>query len=347
MRAGLMSARNRNVARFAPLLLAALSLVGCASSDAPAVSQTSDLPNEADRYGGTAVVAGAVNMQLNPLGGRYFALTVMRDLLFLPLIRYDTQGDPVPALAERWEITPAEGDSLSVTFHIRTDVRWHDGEPTTVEDVIFTYSRVFDPRNVNPNASLFDDFNSAPERVGRSAVRFRAREHPDPLRSFAEVPIAPRHLLQLRPLNDIPFTEFDRRPIGNGPFRFVRHVWSHELVLEANPDFPPGLGGRPYLDRLVFREGGNRYSMRANLLTGRFHLGYMVPDLADFSDGPPPGFGFVPDPVSQRQWIVWDDDSAALPAASGRNRPISRLLGVEPDGISIFGGAARWWLAPR
>jgi peptide/nickel transport system substrate-binding protein len=338
--------RNRKVSRFAPLLLAS-SLVGCASSDAPAASHASDLPNEADRYGGTAVIAiGSVNLPLNPLGARYFARTVTRDLRFLPLIRYDSRGDPIPALAERWELTPAAGDSLSVTFHLRTDVRWHDGEPTTASDVIFTYARVLDPRYDHPSGSLFGDFHGAPERIGASTVRFRAREHPDLLRPFAEVPIAPRHLLHLEPLNDRPFTEFVRRPIGNGPFRFVRHVWSHELVLEANPNFPDGLGGRPYLDRLVFREGSNPYSIRANLMTGRFHLGSMLRDQADFSDDPPPGFRFVADPVSQTRWIVWHDDPVA-PPASTRNGAVNRLLGVEPDGISIFGGAARWWLAPR
>jgi peptide/nickel transport system substrate-binding protein len=46
---------------------------------------------------------------------------------------------------------------------------------------------------------------------------------------------------------------FGTHPVGNGPFRFVRRVPGQEWVFEANPGFPASLGGRPYLERLIFR----------------------------------------------------------------------------------------------
>jgi peptide/nickel transport system substrate-binding protein len=335
------------VRKSAQLLLAASLLVGCGAPDQPSTTPASAVLNEAERYGGTGVVGVRnVNAPLHPLAARYLARAVTRDLLFLPLIRYDSRGEPVPTLAEHWEATSAMAGYLNLTFYLRPDVRWHDGELTTADDVVFTFSRVLDPRYGHPSRGPFSDHHGEPERVNQHAVRFRVRNHPDFLKAFADVPIAPHHLLHHEPPSELAISGFARQPIGNGPFRFLRHIHSHELVLEANPDFPEGLGGRPYLDRLIFREGTNPYAIRANLLTGRFHIGQMLRDQVEFSD-PPPGFRFVTDPETEARWIVWDDDSAWPPATASRTLAGSRLRGVEPDGVSIFGGAARWWLTPR
>ena len=73
---------------------------------------------------------------LNPLSAwmqvSYEALLLIYD----PLVRYDVNLDPVPCLAESWEISE---DQLSWTFHLKEGVNWHDGEPLTAEDVKFTY----------------------------------------------------------------------------------------------------------------------------------------------------------------------------------------------------------------
>jgi len=73
---------------------------------------------------------------LNPLSAwmqvSYEALLLIYD----PLVRYDVNLDPVPCLAESWEISE---DQLSWTFHLKEGVKWHDGEALTAEDVKFTY----------------------------------------------------------------------------------------------------------------------------------------------------------------------------------------------------------------
>jgi len=335
------------VVKFAPLLLVPSLLVGCGAPEQPSTTPASAVVTEAERYGGTGVVGVTnVNSPLHPLAARYLARSITRDLLFLPLIRFDSGGAAVPVLAERWEATSAAPGYLILTFYLRTDVRWHDGEPTTGDDVVFTFSRVLDPRFGHQSRGSFSDFYGEPERVDQHTIRFRMRGDSVSLIPFSEIPIAPRHLLHHESPGDLAISPFARQPIGNGPFRFLRHVHSHELVLEANPDFPEGLGGRPYLDRLVFREGTNPYAIRANLLTGRFHVGQMLRDQAEFPD-PPPGFRFVTNPETNTRWIVWDDDSAWPPPTTSPRAAGSRLRGVEPDGTSIFGNAARWWLFPR
>jgi peptide/nickel transport system substrate-binding protein len=64
-------------------------------------------------------------------------------------------------------------------------------------------------------------------------------------------------------------------PVGNGPFRFVRRS-SQEWVFEANPDFPEALGGRPHLDRIVYRTIPEQTSLLTELLTGRIDIAVSI-----------------------------------------------------------------------
>ena len=69
------------------------------------------------------------------------------EYLFEALVRLDPRtGDVEPALADRWE----HDDAGTVwTFHLRPNVRWHDGQPFTAEDVRFSFEAIYDPRVPN------------------------------------------------------------------------------------------------------------------------------------------------------------------------------------------------------
>ena len=66
----------------------------------------------------------------------------LSSLIFSGLVRLGPDGMPQPDLAERWEIT---GNGQSYVFHLRNGVAWHDGEPFTAEDVMFTFDAISDP----------------------------------------------------------------------------------------------------------------------------------------------------------------------------------------------------------
>ncbi|MGB9880193.1 MAG: ABC transporter substrate-binding protein, partial [Anaerolineae bacterium] len=95
-------------------------------------------------YGGTyrEGVAGNPNC-INPLFSAYS--NVDRDLvvlIFNGLTYADERGQIQPDLADTWEISP---DNLTYTFHLRQDVRWHDGTPFTADDVVFTINVLRSP----------------------------------------------------------------------------------------------------------------------------------------------------------------------------------------------------------
>ena len=60
------------------------------------------------------------------------------EMLFMPLIKFNEKIEPIPWLAERWDTVRVAPDSLDLTFHVRRDVKWHDGQPTTAKDVLFS-----------------------------------------------------------------------------------------------------------------------------------------------------------------------------------------------------------------
>lgn len=253
-------------------LLAAVLLAcgeGGGDGDAPAPS-AGPVPDSA-RYGGTAVVAGQEEISsMNALVSTGTAAAqLQRNVLFMTLVRYDSLLRPRPYLARSWEVN---GDSTEVVFRLREDVRWHDGEPTTAEDVAFTFRRAKDPRVPFANRSYFARWDSV-EVVGPYTLRFHVRPTYALLLGWANTPVMPEHVLGAvadTALRTHPFGT--RSPVGNGPFRFVEHRPGERWVFEANPDFPEELGGRPYLDRIVYRVVPDPAARMAELRSGGVDL---------------------------------------------------------------------------
>jgi peptide/nickel transport system substrate-binding protein len=247
-----------------------------------AAAKADDVPDSL-KYGGTATIGAYADLQsMNALtSSDNNSGQVQREMLFMPLVKYNEKIEPAPWLAERWDTVRVAPDSIDLTFHIRRDVKWHDGKPTTARDVQFTFLRAMDPKTAFPNLSNFEPFyNPRPQLVDDYTIRFRLRPHSDFLDAWYQMPIMPEHVLGKVPPEGLishPFAT--QSPLGNGPFRFVRHVANQEWVFEANPDFPKALGGRPYLDRIVYRNVPEQTTLLTEMLTGKMEV-YLSPNPA-------------------------------------------------------------------
>lgn len=253
--------------------IAAAALLGaCGDRDGArrTASPNGEVPDSL-RYGGTATVGAYGDLQtMNALvNSDASSNAIQRDLLFMALVKYDEKLQPVPWLAERWDTVRVKPDTLELTFHLRPDVAWHDGKPVTARDVEFTYLRARDTLTAYPSASSFDFYDPKPVVVDDHTIRFRFRAHSEFLDAWYTLPPMPRHLLGSVPPAELATHPFGTRsPVGNGPFRFVRHDAGREWVFEANPAFPKALGGRPYLDRVVYRFVPEQTTLLTDLLTG-------------------------------------------------------------------------------
>ena len=164
-------------------------------------------------------------------------------MIYNGLIRYDKDLHLEGELAESWEISD---DNLTITFHLRKGVKWHDGAPFTSADVRFTYQLYIDPKTPTAYAESFKQVTSIETPDPYTFVVHYNKPYAPALLSWA-TSIHPRHLLEGV---DITKSTLARNPVGTGPYRFSEWVGGEKIVLEANPDY---FEGRPYIKRVVYR----------------------------------------------------------------------------------------------
>lgn len=249
-------------------VLAALIVSACVGDPDPPIVFDPSVPIE-QRYGGTVVLAGTTDIPtFNPAATTdEFSAAIQRDLVLMTLLRADPDLEPQPYLAESWEINE---DSTRVEFRLRHDVVWQDGRPTTAWDVEFTFAALKDPETAFPNAEAFSGWEG-PEVIDSYTIRFAVRPHAGLLSGWTRLPILPRHLLSDTPASELAAHEFGTEPVGNGPFRFGSSRAGDTWIFEVNPDFPAGLGGRAFLDRIVYRAIPEPATQLAELRSGGVH----------------------------------------------------------------------------
>jgi peptide/nickel transport system substrate-binding protein len=257
-------------------LLALALLAACGGGDRDAAPRgaagekaAADGPEvpEAQRYGGTAVVAlGADVADVNPItsadaNANNFQMFVM----FTPVVRYNEKLEAIPGLARRWELN---ADSTELTFHLRNDIYWQDGPKTTAYDLKLAYDLSRQPASTFPNTAFWTHYGEA---AAPDSFTFKVRMRPhadymDPWRTFFAIP---SHVFKDVKAAELPTHPFNSRtPVGNGPFRFVSRAAGQNWIFEANKDYPAELGGRPYLDRLVIRAIPEATTRMRELLSG-------------------------------------------------------------------------------
>lgn len=188
-------------------------------------------------------------------------------LLYTPLVAYDSAYRVRPWLARSWELSDS-----AVTFELRDDLRWHDGEPVTAHDVAFTFQRAKDPATASPLAAAYLGNVDSAEVLGDHRIRFRfTGPHAQPLEDFFWPP-APRHLLEDVPPAEIARHPFNRSPVGSGPYRFLDWEVSEGLAFERIPDFPAALGGPAEIGRVIYRILPEATTLVAELLRGGVHV---------------------------------------------------------------------------
>jgi peptide/nickel transport system substrate-binding protein len=252
-----------------PTLLVALA--ACAGGgDARHGGGDAAVPDSA-RYGGTLVIGyGSDIGDIDPLTWNVQnALYMQESVLFTPLIAYDSLLRPVPRLARSWEVN---ADTSLLTFHLRDDVWWQDGVRTSAYDVKFTYDLLRNPKTSYIYSGLWTFYGPA-EAPDSFTFRIRLRPHAEFMDVWRTLGIVPEHVLRGVPPERLAGHPFGtRNPVGNGPFRFLARRPGQEWVFEANPRWPKELGGRPYVDRLVYRVIPEPATLLTELETGGIDL---------------------------------------------------------------------------
>lgn len=203
-----------------------------------------DEPN----YGGTVVVAvsgdpGGLNPAITTQGGVH----AICGTIFSGLVAQDFDLNPVPDLAERWDIS---ADGRTYTFYLAPNAVFHDGVPVTSEDVRYSFQEILLKYHSRARASFGDNLKQILTPNAHTVVFEFAR----PYAAFLQLidvtngPIMPKHLYE----NTDPLTnEYNIKPVGSGPYKFSEWAKGDRIVLARNENYFKT--GKPYLDRIVYK----------------------------------------------------------------------------------------------
>jgi len=177
--------------------------------------------------------------------------------IFDGLVTFDQTLAIAPALAEHWT---ASRDGLTWTFTLRKGARFHHGRDVTPDDVVFSFTRILDPRLKSSAADTFWVIKGAREFAeGRAktvagvvaldsrTVQITLNEAFVPFMTalaMGHAKIVPRDVVESAG------ESFGTHPVGSGPFRFVSWERGRSITLAANPDY---FAGAPRLSRVVYR----------------------------------------------------------------------------------------------
>jgi len=230
-------------------------LVGCRQGEPPPANE----PGESPRGGGTFRMAQDAPGSLDPASVDDVYEATIVNQVFDGLLSFDNHLSTVPCIASSWIISP-DGDVY--IFHLRQDLRFHDGSMLTSADVVYSLTRAFDlPVEESSLAReyLCHIAGTAEYRVGRAAsIRGLEALDPHTVRITLEHPYASflavlaSELARIVPkayLERVGDAVFAQRPIGSGPFRLAAWEPGRRIVLTAFEDYKPETA---WLDSIVF-----------------------------------------------------------------------------------------------
>jgi peptide/nickel transport system substrate-binding protein len=216
------------------------------------------------QMGGTLTVAldGALDT-LDPQKSVTIVSNQVRENIYERLIQYAPDLQTLqPMLATSWDVSP---DGLTYTFHLRQGVKFSDGHPFTADDVVYTYNRMESKAEASPRVSDWTDI-TAVKKVDPYTVEFDLAKPYAPFLTTIEG-------WQILP--DEPNVDFNKTPIGTGPFMMKEWVPNDHITLVKNPNY--WQPGHPYLDSVVFKFIPDSQTRVVDLETGAVNVLNSVP----------------------------------------------------------------------
>ncbi|MCS3432473.1 ABC transporter substrate-binding protein [Klebsiella sp. BIGb0407] len=242
------------------LQLASISAVVMASLYLPGTALAEE-KNEAERYGKTLIVGQSLEPTLYDPNRQYSYETYRVDKhIYESLVSEDlsvpaSQGTPpiIPGLATSWEVN---NDATVYTFHLRPNVKFHDGTPFDAEAVKFNVRRFTDPefeyfdaRSKATMAQVYKDLKSITVTDPLTVVYTFNKPFPDFLRFLPQGNWV-SGIFSPAALKKWGQDGLADHPTGTGPYKFVLRVRNDRTELVRNDDW---WGKKPYMERIIFR----------------------------------------------------------------------------------------------
>lgn len=259
----------------AVMVLAACGRGGAAPTEAPGVAAT-EAP-AADKKVATFIFTQEFD-NLNPLYTNQWFTAITYQMWSCYAWNYDDQNNPVPVLVTEMPTTENGGiseDGKTLTFKLRDDIVWSDGEPITADDFVFTYEMTIDPNNTVSTQSPYDEMASVVAADPQTVV-VTFNDVYAPWAATLWKGIIPKHVLQpvFEKDGNLNAAEYNRAPmVGCGPFNFAEWEAGSFARFVANDNY---WLGRPKLDEIFIRFVPDDASQIAALKSGEGDLGTFI-----------------------------------------------------------------------
>jgi peptide/nickel transport system substrate-binding protein len=223
--------------------------------------------------GGTysEAVVGTVK-NINPVLPESSASSDASRLIFSGLTQSDNQGKLAADLAQSWTVST---DGRTYTFHLRKDVKWHDGVPFSAGDVVFTLAVIQNPDTRSPLAHVWQGVKA--EAKDANTVVYTLPKPFSPFINDTTIGILPQHLLENVDPSSLRVADFNQKPVGTGPFKIDQFDQANGIIkLAANKNY---YAGRPLLDGVIlrafpdFQQALDAYDHRQVLGVSRIQVG--------------------------------------------------------------------------
>ena len=192
------------------------------------------------KRGGTLTIgADADPIGFDPVTLTAFSSWDFTALLYSGLLRWSAEMKPEPDLATRFE----QPNDTTYIFHLRSGVKFHNGQPFSAEDVKWTFERIQNPANASPNLTIYSVIKAVTV-IDPMTVKFELNAPSAPF--LAYISTNPMGVIVPKGVSDLA-----TKPVGTGPFSFVSYEPNQQCTLKAFADYYEK--PQPYLDQVVFR----------------------------------------------------------------------------------------------
>ncbi|MBK1809051.1 peptide ABC transporter [Clostridium sp. YIM B02505] len=270
--------KRKSIALLSTILAGAVVLTGCGtkkddtkkSNDAAKTvkanevkkaTEVSKLPQVAKDRKDTLIVGGdAPKGKFNPLYSDSVYDGYITDLIFEGLITNDAEGNPIPALASKWDIS---NDGKTYTFTLVDGAKFSDGTEVTADDVAFTYTAFCDPKYDGPRVDAVEKLQGYKEYkegtatsvsgikvIDKKTVSFTLTQVKGPgIYDFA-YGILPKAVYNFEKGNMQKIKDSFLKPVGAGEFKFVEFKQGESVTLEKNDKF---YKGAPKIAKIIYK----------------------------------------------------------------------------------------------
>lgn len=214
--------------------------------------------------GDTLIYASGDYTRINPAMDEHGEINI---LLFNGLTAHDGGNQVVSGLAKDWTF---DEDTCTYTFRLEENVKWHDGEPFTAEDVKFTIEAIMDPENGSENAPNFEDVEEI-SILDEHTISFRLSAPNVAFLDYMTMAILPKHLLEGE---DMQSSAFFRAPVGTGPYKLAGWDEGQAITLERNADY---FKGAARIEKIVFKIVPDDNAKALQMQSGELTLAHLTP----------------------------------------------------------------------